>query len=41
MSRLKNSNGTRRGNRLTVLLGRTNDASYHFGQMMLAKLKTP
>jgi hypothetical protein len=28
-------------NRLTVLLGRTNHASYHFGQMMLAKLKTP
>jgi len=28
-------------NRLTVLLGRTNHASYHFGQMMLAKPKTP
>jgi hypothetical protein len=28
-------------NRLTVLLGRTNHVSYHFGQMMLAKLKTP
>ena len=28
-------------NRLAVLLGRTNHASYHFGQMMLAKLKTP
>jgi hypothetical protein len=27
-------------NRLTVLLGRTNHASYHFGQMMLAKRKT-
>jgi hypothetical protein len=32
-------NSTR--NRLAVLLGRTNHASYHFGQMMLAKLKTP
>jgi uncharacterized damage-inducible protein DinB len=28
-------------NRLAVLLGRTNHASYHFGQMMLAKPKTP
>lgn len=28
-------------NRLAVLLSRTNHASYHFGQMMLAKLKTP
>ena len=28
-------------NRLAVLLGRTNHASYHFGQMMLAKLKRP
>jgi predicted metal-binding protein len=28
-------------NRLAVLLGRTNHASYHFGQMMLAKLKMP
>src|SRR5258708_1793187 len=32
-------NSTR--NRLAVLLSRTNHASYHFGQMMLAKLKTP
>jgi hypothetical protein len=28
-------------NRLTVLLGRTSHAWYHFGQMMLAKQKTP
>jgi hypothetical protein len=28
-------------NRLAVLLNRTNHASYHFGQMMLAKLKEP
>ena len=28
-------------NRLAVLLGRTNHASYHYGQMMLAKLKGP
>jgi hypothetical protein len=28
-------------NRLAVLLSRTNHASYHLGQMMLAKLKTP
>src|SRR5712672_2860027 len=28
-------------NRLAVLLSRTNHASYHFVQMMLAKLKTP
>jgi hypothetical protein len=28
-------------NRLAVLLSRTNHASYHFGQMMLAKPKTP
>src|ERR1700683_1081630 len=28
-------------NRLAVLLGRTNHASYHFGQMMLAKPQTP
>jgi hypothetical protein len=28
-------------NRLAVLLSRTNHASYHFGQMMLAKLKEP
>ena len=28
-------------NRLAVLLGRTNHASYHFGQMMLAKPGTP
>ena len=28
-------------NRLAVLLGRTNHASYHFAQMMLAKPKTP
>jgi uncharacterized damage-inducible protein DinB len=28
-------------NRLAVLLGRTNHASYHLGQMMLAKLKMP
>src|ERR1700681_385952 len=28
-------------NRLAVLLGPTNHASYHFGQMMLAKPKTP
>jgi len=28
-------------NRLAVLLGRTNHASYHFGQMMLAKPKAP
>jgi hypothetical protein len=28
-------------NRLAVLLSRTNHASYHFGQMMLARLKTP
>src|ERR1700692_3960103 len=28
-------------NRLSVLLGRTNHASYHLGQMMLAKPKTP
>jgi hypothetical protein len=28
-------------NRLAVLLGRTNHTSYHFGQMMLAKPKTP
>ena len=28
-------------NRLAVLLGRTNHASYHFGQMILAKPKTP
>jgi hypothetical protein len=28
-------------NRLAVLLNRTNHASYHLGQMMLAKLKTP
>ena len=28
-------------NRLAVLLNRTNHASYHFGQMMLAKPKTP
>jgi hypothetical protein len=27
-------------NRLSVLLNRTNHASYHFGQMMLAKFKT-
>jgi hypothetical protein len=27
-------------NRLSVLLNRTNHASYHFGQMMLAKSKT-
>jgi DinB superfamily len=27
--------------RLAVLLGRTNHASYHLGQMMLAKPKTP
>jgi uncharacterized damage-inducible protein DinB len=27
--------------RLAVLLGRTNHASYHFGQMMLAKLERP
>jgi hypothetical protein len=32
-------NSTR--NRLAVLLNRTNHASYHFGQMMLAKPKTP
>ena len=32
-------NSTR--NRLAVLLNRTNHASYHFGQMMLARLKTP
>ena len=32
-------NSTR--NRLAVLLSRTNHASHHFGQMMLAKLKTP
>jgi len=28
-------------NRLAVLLSRTNHASYHYGQMMLAKLKEP
>jgi hypothetical protein len=28
-------------NRLAVLLNRTNHAAYHFGQMMLAKPKTP
>jgi len=28
-------------NRLAVLLSRTNHASYHYGQMMLAKLKGP
>jgi hypothetical protein len=28
-------------NRLAVLLSRTSHASYHFGQMMLAKPKTP
>src|ERR1700732_3571155 len=28
-------------NRLDVLLGRTNHASYHFGQMILAKPRTP
>ena len=28
-------------NRLAVLLGRTNHASYHLGQMMLAKPQTP
>src|ERR1700677_3805627 len=28
-------------NRLAVLLGRANHASYHFGQMMLAKPQTP
>ena len=28
-------------NRLAVLLSRTNHASYHFGQMMLAKPRTP
>jgi uncharacterized damage-inducible protein DinB len=28
-------------NRLAVLLGRTNHASYHLGQMILAKPKTP
>ena len=28
-------------NRLAVLLSRTNHASYHFGQIMLAKPKTP
>src|ERR1700726_4118241 len=28
-------------NRLAVLLSRTNHASYHFGQMILAKKKTP
>jgi hypothetical protein len=28
-------------NRLAVLLSRTNHASYHLGQMMLAKLKAP
>src|SRR5258708_405181 len=28
-------------NRLAVLLGRTNHASYHLGQLMLAKPKTP
>src|SRR6202171_5560106 len=28
-------------NRLAVLLGQTNHASYHFGQMMLAKPNTP
>jgi hypothetical protein len=32
-------NSTR--NRLAVLLNRTNHASYHFGQMMLATFKTP
>jgi hypothetical protein len=28
-------------NRLAVLLSRTNHASYHYGQMMLARLKEP
>ena len=32
-------NSTR--NRLGVVLNRTNHASYHYGQMMLAKFKTP